>query len=70
MDTLNHNMERLTNILYFDPYMQLRLNTLQKIFDEESQTESLSKDLLWDVSQCYEDFVENFHEMLLEGCRG
>lgn len=63
-------MKEVSDILYFDPYMQLRSKTLQKLLAEETQKESLTQELLWDFAQDYEDYAENFHEMLLEGCRG
>ena len=70
IDTFNHNMKQLTEIIYFDPYMRLRLDMLQKIFDKERENEDLSEDLLLDFSYDYHDAAEIFQEILLERYRG
>ena len=67
MDTHNRNLWQLTDILYFDPYMRLHSDTLQKICDEGKQDEDLTEDLLLDFSYDYLDCADMFQEMLLEG---
>ena len=69
MDTRHTNVERLTDILHFDPYMCLNSNTLEKLFDPMNQDKELSEDLLLDFSKDYPDAASTFHEILLDGSR-
>lgn len=67
MDTHHRNVEPLSDILHFDPYMKLSPDILYKLFDAESQDNDLTEELLLDFSYRYQDSADVFQEMLLEG---
>ena len=59
-------MESLANILYFDPYMYLNSDTLEKLFDPMNQDQELKEDLLLEFSEDYPNDAAKFKEILLE----
>ena len=70
IDIGSTNIESLTTIIYFDPYMYLKKDTLQRLFDQESQDEDLTEDLIFDFSISYYDAADTFQEILTKGYHG
>ena len=69
IDTHSKNAEPLTTILYFDPYMNLKSKTLEKLFDSNNQDCELTEDLLNDFSKDYPNDADKFQQILLDDSR-
>ena len=67
MNNNDQNMKTLTEILHFDPYMNLHPTTLHMIFDGERQNDAVTENLLMIFSYDYSDDAKAFQEILLKG---
>ena len=54
------------DVVLFDPYMGLGIETIAKIYAEDKQEQILEDELLLELAKCHRDNAEHLSMMLLE----